>query len=179
MVSINVMLKAKTDDSAAVLVADLFEQYHNAIFAYLYRLTGDKEWAHDLTQDTFLQLFRTRDRLDGVRNQRAWIYRMASNLAFNAIKRRKRFVWLPWGASKDLIGHTPAPDAQVGERDAIAQAMNSLDPTYRAPLLLYTQSELSVREVAKALNISEGAVKNRLYRARKMFQLAWQREQEA
>jgi len=158
------------------LVVTLFEQYHTAIFAYVYRLVDDREWAHDLTQDTFLKLFRARNRLPRVKNQRAWIYRIATNLAFNALKRQRRFVWLPWRSAD--VARLTAPDSiQDSDRClAVERALAQLPPHYRAPLLLHSHYGFSVQEVAQALNISKGAVKTRLYRAREMFRRAYNGE---
>ena len=157
-------------------VAALFETYHEAIFAYLFRLLNDAQWAHDLTQETFLRVFRTRERLAAVDNERAWIYRIASNLAFNALKRRNRFTWLPWregdaAANPALLADDPA--GRVRQQARVAHAVAALSPTYRAPLLLYSHFDFSVREVARALEISESAVKTRLFRARQMFREAY------
>ena len=157
------------------LVADLFEQYHVAVFAYLYRLVGDREWAHDLSQETFLRLFRARRRLPQVENRRAWVYRIATNLALNALKRRRRFTWLPWRQADDVHLTGPDPAEQADQQVAVERALAKLPTDYRAPLLLYSHYGFSVREVAQAMNASEGAVKTRLYRARELFRQAYAR----
>lgn len=159
---------------AMAVVADLFEQLHTVVFAYLYRLVGDREWAHDLSQETFLRLLRARHRLPQVENQRAWVYRIATNVAFNALKRRRRFAWLPWRSRDTLrldIGDWSDPSDQ---RMSVERALACLPATYRAPLLLHCHYGFSVREVAEALGISEGAVKTRLHRAREMFRQAYE-----
>jgi len=158
----------------ASLVADLFEQYQTPVFAYLVRLVGDREWARDLSQETFLRLFRARHRLVQVENRRAWVYRIATNLAFNALKRQRRFAWLPWRGPE--AGHLSEPDPAEGSDRlmAVEQALAALPPHYRAPLLLHSHDGFSVREVAEALNISQGAVKTRLYRAREMFRQVYE-----
>jgi RNA polymerase sigma-70 factor (ECF subfamily) len=157
-------------------VVVLFEQYHTAVFAYLYRLVGDREWAHDLTQETFLRLFRARNRLPQVENRRAWIYRIATNLAFNALKRHRRFAWLPWRSADVAYLTAPDPTQESDRSLAVARALAQLPPHYRAPLLLHSHYGFSVREVARALNISKGAVKTRLYRAREMFRQVYEGE---
>ena len=139
------------------------------MFAYLYRLVDDRDWAHDLCQETFLRLFRARNRLPQVANPRAYVYRIATNIALNALKRRHRFAWLPWRNSDALHLTTPDPAEQVAQRLGVEQALIQLPPHYRAPLLLYSHYGFSVREVAEVLNISEGAVKTRLHRARELF----------
>jgi RNA polymerase sigma-70 factor (ECF subfamily) len=177
----NVMIRGERTDLYTEQVIALFEAYHEPIYAYLYRLVGEVEWAHDLTQDTFLRLFETKQRLPEVENQRAWVYRIASNLAFNALKRRRRFQWLPWQAgdawqrTAQLAPSDPAE--KVAEGSQVARALTSLSPDYRAPLLLYSQYDFSVREVAVALKISESAVKTRLFRAREMFRQAYEENQ--
>jgi RNA polymerase sigma-70 factor, ECF subfamily len=170
------MAEGLASDENASLVAALFDQYRSAIFAYAWRLVGDREWAEELTQETFLRVFNAREQLPRVINRRAWVYRIGTNVCLNAIKRRRRFAWLPWP-----IGHIPTleeSDAaeQIVRRDALELALAALPPEYRAPLLLYTHYGFAVCEVAEALAISEGAVKTRIYRAREMFRKAYERE---
>lgn len=163
-------------DDPRTTVTELFDRYHAAIFAYLYRLLGDRETANDLTQETFVKVYETRHRLADVENQRAWIYRIATNLAHNARKRGQRFEWLSWQQGDDL--ETLPPDL-VGRGEttaAVERALAALSPDYRAPLLLYSHDGWSVEEVAAALGISQSAVKTRLYRAREMFRRAYAAE---
>lgn len=154
----------------AETVAALFAQYHSPICAYLYSLVDEWDLAHDLTQETFLELFYTRHRLREVENRRAWIYRIATHLALNRVKRRRRFAWLPWHLSeKELQFQWQELDADVEQRVAIEEVLTTLSPRYRAPLLLYTYYGFSVREVAELLELSESNVKVQLHRARELF----------
>ncbi len=161
-----------TSDEATALVTYLFERHHAELFAYLCYMVRDREAAEDLAQETFVQASRAGHNLPQVHNQRAWLYRVATNLALNALKRRRRFAWLPWietqGSDSDVAD-------QVGKQAAIEEALAALSPDYRAPLLLYAHYGLSVAEVAAAVGISEGAVKVRLHRARVMFRQAYER----
>jgi RNA polymerase sigma-70 factor (ECF subfamily) len=158
-------------------VALLFEQYHAAIFAYLYRLVDDRDWAHDLTQESFLHVVDARGQLPAVANPRAWVYRIATNTALNALKRRRRFTWLPWRAAAGSA-ETRAAD-RLASRDAVERALAALDPSLRAPLLLFSHDGLSTREIATALGLTEGAVRTRLCRAREQFRAAYAKEQAA
>jgi RNA polymerase sigma-70 factor (ECF subfamily) len=151
------------------LAVDLYERYHDDIFAYLYGMVREREWAQDLAQETFLRVLRARRRLPEVDNRRAWLYRVATNVALNALKRRRRFVWLPWRAEDGPERSTPDVAEQVGWRGAVEAALEALRPGYRAPLLLYAQYGLSTREVAEALGLSEAAARKRIYRASEMF----------
>lgn len=159
----------------ATLVAELFEQHRSAILAYVCRLTADRSLAEELTQETFLRVFEARERLSQVANPRAWVFRIATNTTFSALRRRKRYVWLPW----ETVEKAPARDQDIAERvgleDAVEMALASLSPQYRAPLLLFSHYGFSVAETAAILGISEGAVKTRVYRGKEMFQQAYQR----
>lgn len=161
-------------DALGQLVASLFDEYAQPICAYIQSLVGDWHLAHDLTQETYLRLYQTRDKLPQVENRRAWIYRIATHVALNERKRRKRFAWLPWSQADEAGIHQPSLEATVNARDAVEQALATLPPEYRAPLLLYSGYDFSVREIAEALELSEGAVKTRLYRAREMFRKVYE-----
>jgi RNA polymerase sigma-70 factor (ECF subfamily) len=163
------MVAAGVQPDSKQLVADLFEKYHAAIFAYLYRVVGERELAHDLCQETFLRVLRAHGRLRRVDNQRAWVYRIATNVAFNDLKRRRRFAWLPWRNIDGVAAPIPDPGEQTDQRVAVERVLARLPMRYRAPLLLYSHYGFSVREVAEVLEISEGAVKTRLHRAREAF----------
>ncbi len=153
----------------AVFIGNLFERHHQEIYAYLYRLLNNREWAHDLTQETFEKVIQHQDQLGSIKNHRAWIYRIASNLAFNALKRQKRWQWLPWKQQDAYALEIPGPARQTAEQEAVAQALSQLPSQYRAPLLLFSYYEMSVKEIANILEISPGAVKTRLHRAREQF----------
>jgi RNA polymerase sigma-70 factor (ECF subfamily) len=152
-------------------VSSLFEAYAQPVCAYIHSLVGDWPLAHDLTQETFLRLYDTRARLAQVNNPRAWVYRIATHVALNERKRRKRFAWLPWHDAEQTGSATnwSSVESEFDARDAVERALAALPQDYRAPLLLYSGYDFSVREIAETLEISESAVKTRLHRAREMF----------
>lgn len=165
-------------NEAAELAENLFERYHDEIFAYLQRVVGDREWAQDLAQEAFVSAYRARDHIPGLHNPRAWLYRIATNLALNELKRRRRFAWLPWQWHEDQPASANVAE-EVGRQTLVERALATLPPDYRAPLLLYAHHGLRVAEVAEALSLSEGAARMRLQRAREMFRKAYRREEEA
>ncbi|MCX6044740.1 MAG: RNA polymerase sigma factor [Chloroflexi bacterium] len=169
--NLNPDLPATSGADLAEQVSSLFEAYAQPVCAYIHSLVGDWPLAHDLTQETFLRLYDTRARLAQVSNARAWVYRIATHVALNERKRRKRFAWLPWHDA-DQSGPTTAwspVESEFAARDAVERALAALPQDYRAPLLLYSGYDFSVREIAEALELSESAVKTRLHRAREMF----------
>ncbi len=158
-------------EAGTALAVDLFERYHEEVYGYLCGVVREAAWAEDLAQETFLRALRAR-RLSEVQNHRAWLYRVATNVALNALKRRRRFAWLPWRAG-DREASAPDVAEQVAQRGVLEAALAALPPGYRAPLLLYAQYGLSPAEVADALGLSEAAARKRIYRATVMFRQAF------
>jgi RNA polymerase sigma-70 factor (ECF subfamily) len=149
----------------------LFRQYEQPICSYLARLTGDRDDAQELTQETFLRAYRALARGERWDNPRAWLYRVASRLATDDHRRRRLVHWLP-------LGDEP-PDSRQGlgeataEKLAVQAALAALPPKYRVPLVLYVYEERPVTDVAQTLGLSVSAVKMRLSRAREMLRDAY------
>ncbi len=169
-------LAAAADESSPELFIALTDRYYAAILNYLYQLVHDRGLAEELTQDVFVKAFGRRDQLPEVGNQRAWLYRVATNLAIDASRRRRRFAWLPWQVVDSLRVHQPDPGEQVSERSAVEKALAAVPLGYRAPLLLRDQYGFSIPEIAQVLDVSENAVSTRLHRARQMFTDAYDQE---
>ncbi len=166
------MARGVARDQSTAQVIHLFETHQREIMTYLYRLVRDRESARDLTQETFLRAFRARNQLGQIENPRAWLYRIATNLAFSSLKRGSRWGWLPWSATDDLRAQAETSE-QAFTSTAVEEALLKLPAHYRAPLLLYEHYGLNVAELAAALELSESAVKLRLFRAREMFREAY------
>jgi RNA polymerase sigma-70 factor (ECF subfamily) len=148
-------------------LCSLFCQYSGPICRYLARLTGDRQRAEDLTQETFVRAYAALERGAQWDNPRAWLYRVASRLAINEHRRRKLIQWLPlWSTEVDPV---PGVEATIAERLAVREALDALPLKYRIPLVLYASEGYSIAEVAAMLELSSSAVKVRLYRARDKF----------
>jgi RNA polymerase sigma-70 factor, ECF subfamily len=176
--TLHTLASANPPDELTTQVVALYAQYQTATCAYLYSLLGEWNLANDLNQELYLRLFRTRIQLPGIENPRAWVYQIATNLALNAIKRRKRFAWLPWHQASNEAQLTWQHDlaSATADRERLEQALVKVPADYRAVLLLFSGHGFSIREIATALQISEGAVKVRLHRARAMFAEVYEEE---
>ena len=73
----------------------LFTQYGASLLDYLYGMTRNHEAATDLMQETFLRAWASATPLNTIQQPKAWLYRIATNLALNQSRRQRRFVWLP------------------------------------------------------------------------------------
>ena len=149
----------------------IYDEFKTPIYNYIYHLVGNREQADDLTQDTFLKAFKALPKMDASLKLSAWLYRIATNTAYDALRRRKLISWLPW---QDL-DHEPAdlesadPQETIETTELVRQALGYMPQTYRAALLLYTQQGFSYAEIAQTLGIAESGVKMYLSRARQSF----------
>ncbi len=141
----------------------VFEALGPEIYRYLRRQAPTAEDAADLHQETFLRAFRSYGRLPGNANVRAWLYRIAGNLATDLYRRRRTAGSASAGRLDDPSGTEPGsphpgPDAvaQAGElRDAVRVALTALSPHQRAAVALRVFDDRPYEEVAALLDCSE------------------------
>ncbi len=185
----------------------IFERFQTPLTNYLYRLVGNREQAYDLAQDVFVKVYRALSTGTTIQAGAlsSWLYRIASNTATDALRRRKLIAWLPLslfnedrgigagvpvtdgddlasGGSSLLgpgIGYDGARFEQhVAEREAVHHVLEQLPPKYATCLLLYEYEGFSCAEIAEMLDISASAVKMRLMRAREKFITLYRQEAE-
>jgi RNA polymerase sigma-70 factor (ECF subfamily) len=156
----------------------LFLTHYEGVYRLLYRIVGTREEAEDLAQETFLRLSRQRFAADREHNVRAWLYRVATNLAFNALRghgrRQRREEQTVFGGP--TTGSSPVDPADAAmrsdERAAVRRALAQL-PERQAQLLLLRYAGLSYRELAAALEIAPNSVGTMLARAEAAFEKVW------
>lgn len=159
------------------LLERLYLEYHRPIVNYLYRMVGDSEQAEELAQDVFVRAYGGLSRLEENSNYRAWLYRIATNLAYDTLRRRRLVRWFSLRETDQDERVTQGPD-RLAEHQAIQQALMRVPETYRSALVLFSVQGYAVKEIAESLGISEGAVKTRLSRAREMFRKAFDDEKQ-
>lgn len=164
-----VVERARRGDPAAF--ETLVEQYQQAIGGYLLHLTGNSEVALDLTQDVFVRAYQAIGQTAPGLLVRPWLYRIATNLARDYLRRRRRLGWLPL----DLVDRLFASEvtARVEERDIVRRALARLHPDERIVLLLCGLEELPYEQAAAALGASAEAVRKRFARAKARFRAAY------
>lgn len=157
------------DDEAFVLI---YEHFSPQIYRYVYRLVGSQEQADDITQDTFLRAFQNIQKITGDSNVGAWLYRIASNAAFDILRRRKLITWMPILEENDKSDEFTSEDftPQVIESEIVRRAVTEMPPTLAVCLVLRSVEGFSCEEIAEILKIPKGTVFSRLARARESFQ---------
>jgi RNA polymerase sigma-70 factor (ECF subfamily) len=149
-------------NASARTFGELIERHELEIFRYALRLTGRRADADDVFQDTFLAAFRAWPP-PRRGNERAWLYRIATNKAIDQVRRRRPHTQLE--DMKDL--RLAAPDRDGVTTLDLAAAIRELPAGQRAAFVLHRVEGLPHREVAAALGCSEEAARARVHEATK------------
>ena len=162
----------------------LFYRHYDRVYGLLYRLVGNRVEAEDLTQEAFLKLYRhafkkrpfAKPTFGAAREQNigAWLYRVATNLGYDALRSRRRSQERDTLLVPDPQG-SPGAEKEVEKREqqmAVRAALASL-PQRQAQLLLLRQMGLSYAECAAACEVAPGSVGTLLARAAKAFRQAY------
>jgi len=150
---------------------ELFLRYYGRIYDVLFRLTGDAAEADDLAQEAFIRLYRHplaagRDPSDNVGG---WLYRVAVNLGYNALRAARRRTG--YEQAYDLPASAD-PDAVVAQRDERRRVRETLAelPEQQAQLLMLRYAGLSYKELAQALDVAPTSIGTLLARAERAFE---------
>lgn len=154
---------------ASGLIAS-FQEHYEDLLRFLARRTGDVERAADIAQETYLKLAAVKPESGIIENRRAYIYRVAGNLAIDQIRRNGReTVWLADQEPDEAIADpAPSPERVAIGRDTLRcfdEALNSLPPKARLALLMFRVDGLSHAEIADRLKVSQSMVAKYLAQA--------------
>ena len=172
-------LLADTARGDAASFETLFHRHYDRVYGILFRLVGERGEAEDLAQEVFLRLHdhaRRRRGLDD--NVGAWLYRVATNLGYNALRdrrrRRQRDVALVPTESEDAEARL----ARREERRAVRAALAELSQR-QAQLLVLRQMEFSYAECAAIVGVAPASVGALLARAARAFREAYEKQTAA
>jgi RNA polymerase sigma-70 factor (ECF subfamily) len=154
------------------LVTQWFAEYQMPLARYLLRLLSDEDQAADVLQDTFLRAHLALAKQEPPDNPFAWLHRIATNLAYNALRRRMRWRWLR------LSGHerTNAFEPHVATAQAVQRCLARLSPAAAEVLLLYEHVGLSCLEIAALRGQPAPLIRLQLQRARERFRQHYEKE---
>jgi RNA polymerase sigma-70 factor (ECF subfamily) len=159
----------------------LVERYEDRLKHFLYGFLKDGRRSEDLTQETFLRVYRNRHAYTRIASFSTWIHTIAGNLArseYRKRKRRKTYSLYGQGSDGDEY-ERPLPDLRyAADRDAerstqrtrIRQALNQLTPAFREVVVLRDVQHLRYDEIAELTGLPLGTVKSRINRGRKKLQ---------
>jgi len=144
----------------------LFRLYHEPLVRYLTRRLGDRDWAEEIAQETFLRALRQ----ESIVSERSWLFAVATNLvrddARRAERQRARLALLA-AEERDRVVEPERTSAEAAEERALARAaLDALSEKDRLALLMREEG-LDYDEIAAALDISRSSVGTTLSRARR------------
>ncbi len=158
---------------------ELVEKYKSMLFLTCMGFLHNKDDAEDLTQEIFIQVYQSLPKFRGESSFSTWIYRIAVNAALNKIRKEsksflvKRFESFMVGEKQKML-EIPIPENENPEtiliqaeyREWIQRALNSLPENQRTTIVLSKYDELSQKEIAEIMNITEGAVEALIQRGK-------------
>ena len=170
---------AQRGDRAAL--ERLLRRHHDRLHLLCRRLCRDRGDAEDATQNALIAIVRGLDRYDARAEFSTWAYRVTSNACMDELRRRSRRP-VPSGAGSedDEIEPVRAPGSTTGrlspdpadlvvhaeERSRLQEALDQLDGSFRAPVVLRDVAGMDYAEIAEILGLAPGTVRSRIFRGR-------------
>lgn len=172
-----VRLARKGDQTAFGEIVDL---YKDKIFHLAYRMLNNRHEAEDIVQETFLRVHKNWSRYDDKQKFSTWIYRIATNLCIDRLRKRKPSFSLDAERNdhEGLDGYTlipgdertPESEYLLSETQAmIHQAIESLPAKYKSIVILRYLQEMSLQEIGDVLDMPVTTVKTRVHRGREFL----------
>ncbi len=148
----------------------LFREYHRPLVRYLTRRLGDRDWAEEVAQETFLRALRQ----DTLTSERSWLFAVATNLVRDEARkddRRRRRLQLLAAEEQERVAEPAETSMEQAQEQAQEQAMarraiDALAERDRLALLMREEG-LDYNEIAEALGLSVGSIGTTLARARR------------
>jgi RNA polymerase sigma-70 factor (ECF subfamily) len=153
-----------------VVLETLVERYQYRLVRYLIYLLGRRDGVDDLVQETWLRVLERGGSYDGHSRFEPWLFRVARNIALDAMRRRPMFSldsneddgFRSSPASSEPSPYTLAARTKDAER--LAHSLQTLEPVYREVLVLRFQEDLSLQEISVVVGAPVSTVASRIYR---------------
>ncbi|MBO9597366.1 MAG: sigma-70 family RNA polymerase sigma factor [Cohnella sp.] len=147
------------------LLRQWIQQYYDRLTYVAYTYVHDQRRAEDLVQQTFMNAYLSIDQLKDSTRPYPWLVRIVINQCLNETRKNSREQPMEFLPEQRSMSTEDIYMQQSRDREVYAAIMSLLEK-FRTPIILYYFEELSVREIADALKLSEGAIKTRLRRGR-------------
>ncbi len=147
----------------------LVQRWEREVRAFLIHMLSSVEEAEDLTQDTFVQVFRKAGRYKGEGKFQSWLFRIAGNLARSKLRRRKILGWVSFNPDMhNRAGGGDDPSVALDKKNdarMVHSALAGLPERQRQALVLHRFQGLKYKEIAEAMDVSVPAVESLIQRA--------------
>jgi RNA polymerase sigma-70 factor (ECF subfamily) len=148
----------------------LMERHRDALFRFCYHLTGNREDAEDVCQETLARAMTRGTSLQSDSAFRSWLFSIARNLSIDTHRRKKRTVTMPDDEAMPIQLYTEEPQDRVEveeEHQTVVEAMGKLAQSHQRVLVLREVEGMSYAAIAEQLDVSQSAVETLLFRARR------------
>jgi len=155
---------------------ELYIKYHRELYLYAFSLCKNHHLAQDLTSDTFFKAYLS---LDDVSYIKYWLFRVCKNLFLDYVKKNREYS--SESILERLLTNNETPLDEIidsEEKKHLYNLVINLNKSYKEVLVLYYFCDFSIKEISRAKNITEGAAKTMLFRARKKLKKAMEGENE-
>ena len=167
---------------------EIITRYKNPLYAFLRRFVSQDDVVEDVFQETFLQLYASRDSFDSNRPLRPWLFTIAANKAKDALRKMQRQSSMSMGAIADagdfsvdevvniLTSYDTTPEDEVSAEETaqrVRQVISEMPENLRGILILAYFEQFSYKHMAEILSIPIGTVKSRLHTAVVYFMKKW------
>lgn len=156
---------------------EIFTIYYKPIYFFIYKMVYNVDTAEDITQDTFVKVFKGLSKVETDIKLSPWIYRIAHNACIDHIRKHKITFELLDNVNyendiKDIKGddNPEVNYINIELRDKINKVMMRLNNRYKTVLILRDYNDLSYKNIAEILGLSEAGIKSLIHRARQEFQ---------
>lgn len=143
----------------------LFDDYYNELYRYIFYKCGQQDLANDIVQDTFVKVWELKDKIR-IKTARALMYKMAGNLMINNIKRHKTVIKFQQTIFDDRTFESPEFEMELKEFDhKLQNVLSKLNEKSRVVFLMSRIDQMTYPEIANNLGISVKAVEKRMKKA--------------
>ena len=143
-------------------ITEIYNRYADTVYRVCYSFMKNKPETEDMVQETFLRLLSCGVVFQNRRHEKAWLIVTASNLCKDSLRK-----W--WRRNDSLEEQLEAGSLPMVERSAVLDAILELPPSYKVPIYMHYYEGYSTAEIGKYLGLSDGTIRSRLSRARKML----------
>jgi RNA polymerase sigma-70 factor (ECF subfamily) len=145
-----------------------------ALYTFLIRLLRDKEEAKEVMQTAILKAWKGRNGFKGASQFKTWLFKIAMNVAMDRIREREKLLELKEYPFFDSVSD---PIIKREENEKLQEALEKLPSRQRTALLLKIYGELTYSEIAKAMNLTEGAIKVHIHQAIKKLKESFNKDE--
>jgi len=168
--------------------SEIVSRYKNSLYAFLRRFVNRQDIVEDVFQETFLQLYASRDSFDSDRPLRPWLFTIAANKAKDALRKIQRQSTMSMGTLADagdvsidevvniLTSYETTPESEISQEETaqrVRQIIAEMPENLRGILILAYFEQFSYKHMSEILSIPIGTVKSRLHTAVVHFMKKW------